>query len=219
VDVQWHDFLNDQPSYGKYQEYAGSNNWDDIERDQLTYSPMREDVLVELFNAPNWDSAYKYVSLYDQHSHEVSHESFFYNSGWGLTDGEYTHYSYDGNGHTTEKWNERYDSGLGANYNVEKFLYANFFVGTTAPQHPTWTVAAYPNPCTDLLNFDLQLQKPSLVTIELYDLQGRLRCLSQVGMHHGFVTLPVSEMLEGGVYVYRVRAGGEEVKGRVLVER
>ena len=57
------------------------------------------------------------------------------------------------------------------------------------------------------------------VQIALYDLKGTLRVLTQSGSVSGKeVTIPISDFLENGTYVYQIMTKAGRASGKVVVQ-
>jgi hypothetical protein len=218
VGLTWHDFAKELPLTVRTQYYAAG--WEDVKRARVTYGPYDSQTWIfDTYNAPDWDSTAKEVYIHDAEWHEVAYEFYGWAGGWNLSAGELNSYNYDGSGRTLERIREYYD---GATYYFDRrFLYDNFFVGTAAATVPQVEVTAFPNPATDLVHFNVGLAQPGPVHIALHDLQGRLRVASQAhtGMGESTITVPLSDQLESGTYVYTVRTKAGETTGKVVVQR
>jgi hypothetical protein len=80
-------------------------------------------------------------------------------------------------------------------------------------------VAVYPNPATTTANFKLTLKRPASIDLEIADMAGRVvarerRIKASIGEH----TIPVNtSSLSPGLYVYKLRAGGEVQTGKLQI--
>ncbi len=79
-------------------------------------------------------------------------------------------------------------------------------------------VGVYPNPATDVLNVELELDKVSVVSLDLTDLAGRLVMSQEAGtIQKGELSLDVSGV-KSGVYILSVRAGEENTQKIVVLK-
>ena len=218
VDVTWYDLQNFLPYTARNQVY-NAPLWEDVERLTGTYGTYGSgDLLTEEWNGVSWDSIYRDVTTNDSHGHEISYEGYDWNGSWMLSYRTMQQYTYDVQGHTTEVIYLQDNNGTMENYYRE--VYPSFFTSAAVPQPIATSVTAYPNPCTDRLNFKVELKQNGPVQIALYDLQGRLRMETltpaQVGKD---ISLSISEFLENGSYVYRIATKDAQGSGTVVVQR
>ena len=93
-------------------------------------------------------------------------------------------------------------------------------------QPSTLILAGYPNPCSPQFTIPVNLEHSSDITISVYDLSGRLvRQMTTGNMpigSHSLVwdgTNETGSPVRNGTYVYRVRAGDNELSERVIMLR
>jgi hypothetical protein len=66
----------------------------------------------------------------------------------------------------------------------------------------------------------MDLKQNGPVEVALYDLQGRLRVKTMSPTTVGAeITMPISEILENGTYMYRIQTKEGTASGKVLVQR
>ncbi len=219
IDVAWHDIDEDEPTAGLYQGYTGSL-WENRERFSNQYGTNDGYIYIEEnWNGTSWDSSYKEVVEIDSHGHDVGYLGYFYAGGWHLSGGNENTFTYDAQGRTLEEIDEYLDSLLFV-VSVYKTVYPSFFTNAPEPTSLIANVTAYPNPCIDKLNFQVELKQTSTVYIALYDLQGRLRMQTVTPARVGEdIALPISETLENSTYIYRLGTKEGEATGKVTVQR
>lgn len=83
------------------------------------------------------------------------------------------------------------------------------------------TLGAAPNPATGVVALRYQLPQPAEVTVEVFDVLGRLVAKVEPGMQEaGAHAVPVDvRAFSSGAYVYRVRVDGAVATGRLVVTR
>ncbi len=219
VDVTWHDFPQFLATTARYQSYVGPQ-WEDGDRFTATFGTYDSYTQIsEEWTGSSWVNSYKEVNVNDSLEHNTLFEDYIWNGQWDPSYAYATAYTYDLQGHTEEAIYQSSTNG-GPFINNYRQVYSTFFTNAPDPDMATTSVQAYPNPCTDRLNFMVELQQNGPVQIALYDLQGRLRAQTltpaQVGQA---ITIPVSEVLENGTYVYRVTSKLGEATGKVAVQR
>lgn len=80
------------------------------------------------------------------------------------------------------------------------------------------TVLVSPNPCNDNTEFRIELETPSMVVIEIYDLPGSPAGKTEPKMYDkgscriGFDTVDLAP----GAYIYRIKLEGKEICGKIL---
>lgn len=85
----------------------------------------------------------------------------------------------------------------------------------------TVPVANYPNPCNGYTVFSISLRDPSLATLLIYDLLGRIvMTVLDQRLEAGTYRFPTDlGSLASGLYFYRLRAGGvQEVRKLVILK-
>ncbi|NNC83711.1 MAG: T9SS type A sorting domain-containing protein [Flavobacteriales bacterium] len=78
----------------------------------------------------------------------------------------------------------------------------------------------YPNPSNDILYFEMELERPSQISIYLYDQHGRLveRIADQAQRNAGMQRITFdTEGLNAGIYFYSVNLNGDLGSGKVLI--
>jgi hypothetical protein len=81
------------------------------------------------------------------------------------------------------------------------------------------TVKVYPNPTSEVSNFDITLDKPSEVIIELIDATGKVIASANHGKLSGTFTIPVNvKALANGIYVARIITDEGTSLNRIVVE-
>ncbi len=218
VDVTWYDFANFLPYYARNQVY-NAPLWEDVERFTATYGTNGSGTTYsEDWNGATWDSVYKDVVINDSHGHQVSYEGYQWNASWMLNSVSLTQYTYDLQDRTIE---EVYQSGNPSPVeNYYRIVYPSFFTSAIGAHSITSNVTAYPNPCTDRLNFKVENSQNGPIQISIYDLQGRLRMQTVTAAAVGKdITLSISELLENGSYVYRIATKDAQASGKVVVQR
>jgi hypothetical protein len=118
------------------------------------------------------------------------------------------------------------ETGKSYEYKLEAVLAdeSTQILGTAscAPTPPAFAIAkVYPNPASDVLNIALTLPQSGEVTLELYDLSGRLvesESISENAAGQVSLTLNVSG-LTSGLYTLRAVQGCEQAIRRVVVSR
>jgi Secretion system C-terminal sorting domain len=219
VAVSWYKFSEWMPYSITYQTYYNGAWLNEGKRD-YTYGQYDSEVSFsqEWLNVA-WDTLYKDVITRDSLSHAILEEGYDWVGTWQFSSGDQNDYAYDGQGHTVEIIHQSWTGNV---YEFEtKQVYDNFFtVNAASPTTILSQVTAFPNPCTDKLNFKLELQQNSPVQIALYDLQGRLRMqTASPRLMDSQVTVPISEVLENGTYVYRISTKEGVAEGKVIVQR
>jgi hypothetical protein len=114
----------------------------------------------------------------------------------------------------------------GGEYKLEAVLadQSTETLGTTscAPAPPAFAITkVYPNPASDVLNIALTLPQAGEVTLDLYDLSGRLvksTAFTADSAGETFAKLDVSG-LASGLYTLQVSEGGGQAIKRVVVSR
>lgn len=82
----------------------------------------------------------------------------------------------------------------------------------------------YPNPVKGYLTFNLTVEEPSEVVIEIYDFNGRLisqtkQHLDHTGTYEIEMDQSVISILRPGMYVYKIRSGEFEKTGKLIVSQ
>jgi hypothetical protein len=214
VGYTWYDFSKRLPLTGRYQTYATS--WTDYTRYRATYGANDSQTWVyHTYNAPNWDSTGKEVFVYDAQEHLLDYQYYDWIGAWEQSDGQLNQYAYNGIGQTLERIQQLFDGYL---YRFERrMVYANFLVATATPTLPAIKVVAFPNPVSDQLRFSVVQSKPGPVSIQLYDLQGRLRAETLVQLADGIIDLAIPAQLPSGSYSYRLTTREGSATGKVMV--
>ncbi len=214
VGYTWYDFSKRLPYTGRYQTYG--TGWTDYTRYRAIYGANDSQTFVyHTYNAPNWDSTGKEVFVYDAQEHLIDYQYYDWIGAWEQSDGQLNHYTYDGTGQTLELVREQFDGYL---YRFDRrFVYANFLVGIAIPTLPAIKVRAFPNPVADHLQFSVEQSKPGPVSIQLYDLQGRLRAETLVQHADGVIDFPIPVQLPSGSYSYRLITREGSATGKVMV--
>jgi Secretion system C-terminal sorting domain len=217
VDVVWHDFEKEIMLNATLQVY--NQIWISAERFAGTIGAHDSpSYIVEAWSGLSWDTTRLELYGLDAHAHETLTEYYDWGSGWVQNYGNRTDYVYDGLGHTLQTTNSHWD--LGQYVPFGRNVYVNFFTQTKPQTLLVASISAFPNPCTDKLNFKLELQQNGPVQIALYDLQGRLRMqTASPRLMDSQVTVPISEVLENGTYVYRIFTKEGFAEGKVIVQR
>ncbi len=217
VDYVWLDFDQDLELSGRWQQYDGQN-WADRSRFVCTYTSQNQDsdFITEAWNGTNWQNEYRYINDDDSLGHRRSFHNYQWLGTWDLTGSSEFDYIYDNQGHTmeivTRPWN-----GISYN-NAIKEVFGSFFTGLGESQTLACNVTAYPNPCTDLLHFRMELPTPGPVQIALYDVQGRPRLQTVAAAQTDMaIEVPISETLENGTYLYRLSTKSGRAEGKVFV--
>ena len=78
------------------------------------------------------------------------------------------------------------------------------------------TIAAWPNPTSDLLNLQVSGQGNDMIRIRIMDLQGRIVMERNVRKNDVNIVLPVSG-LNAGMYILNVEAGQQHERLKVIV--
>jgi hypothetical protein len=215
---QWHNFTKQLPTYYDEQLWSGGA-WADYLRFGATYTTNDSRIEIIETMSTTWDSSSKKIISYDSRDHLTADEGFQYSGGWNPTYGYRAFHTYNGAGRRLEYYTQNYDTTGYTNF--DKWIYADFFTAVTPAMSQPLAVTTYPNPVGQgkELNFNVQLERPSPVTIALYDLRGQLRMESAVPMTSGHVQFQISESLENGTYIYTVRTKAGEATGKVIVQR
>jgi hypothetical protein len=219
VDATWHDFSKSIMLSGTLQQYD-SITWANVLRFECTVSQYDSQLyLFDKWNGVSWDdSTDKIVRLMDSLDHMVVDDYYVRTTNWEVTDGYHYQYTYDTQGHTMEWVEEVFNlPNYEPNY---KRMFFDFFTKRDDPQFPLPSFTAYPNPCADRLNFTWEKQGAAgPVEIKLLDLHGRMRMQTVAPAAGEEVSLPISEQLENGIYVYQVRTRAGVATGKVVVQR
>ncbi|MDW3645742.1 MAG: T9SS type A sorting domain-containing protein [Bacteroidia bacterium] len=82
-------------------------------------------------------------------------------------------------------------------------------------------INAFPNPFQDILNLDIELESPQDLTIELFDLQGRLLYQKEKpNMIPGKSRMDISTAgWPEGMYLYKISGDGFHKAGRIVLKR
>jgi Secretion system C-terminal sorting domain len=214
----WHNFAAELPDSALIQSYS-VNGWVDDESMHVTYG---------LHDSYDWIYYSRFVNIWipysrevtqrDSKDHDVLNEGFEWNGGWDQNYGYTNDYLYDGQGRTMEIVHDAWD--LGSYSHSQREVFPSFFTGSTDAIAPRVGVTAFPNPCTDRLNFNVELRQNGPVQIALYDLQGRVRVqTASPRLVDSQVEMPISEVLENGTYLYRVSTKEGVASGKVVVQR
>ncbi len=216
VDYVWHDFSKQQPSSGRIEKFTTS--WVDDRRFTATYSQNDSELWIyEKFVAPSWVNYGKESVTYDIEDHPVAIEYYGWIGAWELEQGELNTYVYNGNGQTLSRVRELFDGYL---FRFDrKYVYSAFFTQATEATLPVVQVRAYPNPATESIQFQLALDKPIAVTVQLLDMQGTLRTAATFNRAQNEITLPISDVLENGTYIYRITTATGQASGKIVVQR
>ena len=97
-------------------------------------------------------------------------------------------------------------------------------VGNTPPVPALTVLQNYPNPFAGTTEVEIGLPSAEAITIEVYDVAGRVREVQQAGMK-GWQKVSLSgvndqgEPLASGVYFYRVTAAGSTVTRKMVITR
>lgn len=216
IDVVWYNFEKLLATSGRVQLHNGSA-WEDLARVTGTFGQNDSHVYVwEEWTNNNWVQALKEVENFDAQGHQTLSESYDWIGAWQQSDGYLSHYTYDSQNRTEEIISESFD-GYIYRY-AGRLEYPSFFTSLEETISPTLSATTYPNPCTDRLNFDLGLKQNGPVEIALYDLNGTLRL--QTNMRASTtetVSVPISEFLENGSYIYRISTKEGIATGKVVV--
>ncbi len=216
VQVVWADYGLGLKSSWKSQYYT-QGNWVNTSRTNCTYAGWDSDCISETYNNGNWDSSYQVIKDYDLQDHLVQTEMMSYSNGnWNLSNGELHLYTYDLSGRTMEQIDQSWDQTVGY-INTFKFVYDYTATGLMELGNETLLVTAYPNPATAALHFKTDLRGP--VTITLTDLQGRTRVRAQAVATGQDITMPLSETLENGTYIYQWSSRQGVTSGKVVISR
>ncbi len=77
---------------------------------------------------------------------------------------------------------------------------------------------AYPNPSSKNFSIRFYLEKPSSVSVSVYDVLGRnILHLNAGERAAGWNDIPISEALSPGTYSYRIEAGGQTFRGQLAI--
>jgi hypothetical protein len=217
VDVAWYDFEKGLAYAALNQGYGGSG-WEDVARFRATFGAHDSQTIVwDEWSGNDWDSTTKDVIINDQHDHQTVNETYIWIGAWQQSNGYLSHYTYDAQDRTTEIIDEWFD-GYIYRY-ADRHTYPSFFTGQNEPIALQINVNAYPNPCDDQLTFGLEHLPKGAVQIQLYDLSGRLRMNSAFGNARGTeITVPISETLENGTYIWKVSAKSGVATGKIILQ-
>jgi hypothetical protein len=218
VDATWYDFSK-LIAYGATLQTYDSTSWENSFRFDCSVSQYDSQLyLIDAWDGNSWmDSTEKILRIMDSLDHMIVDEYYARTTNWQLTDGYQYFYIYDGLGHTIEWVEERFD-GTAYEFSLRQ-VFSTFFTQAEEGLSRLPSFIAYPNPCADRLNFNWEVQHAGPVEIMLHDLQGRLRVQSMAPATGGEVSIPISEQLENGTYVYRVRTREGVAVGKVTILR
>lgn len=146
--------------------------------------------------------------------------SYRYNDDTTVTRNAYPRLAYNPAGPgTAAVWVDEGPGGFGiAKYDAD---YLGVYVGTPEEDPITFSVNAYPNPTSDVLNLSIQLQETAQVQCTIMDLSGRLVYQSTpVEQYAGTSVYPINVSgLASGQYIIRLNVGGEEYSQKMQVVR
>jgi len=103
----------------------------------------------------------------------------------------------------------------------EDFITVYYWVGMAENKLDESTVNAYPNPFYDKVSISLKLEKAASVTVELYDITGRIvKTLAKEELSTGdHIFKWDASTMEPGLYFYTVRTGNEMMTQKLILSR
>jgi hypothetical protein len=97
-----------------------------------------------------------------------------------------------------------------------------FFVGIPEPAAPSGLSVSknYPNPARQSTHFELRMEKPAFVSVNILDIAGHVVKRMNLGrMDAGAHTIALDlSGLPKGMYTFCIDAGGERATGKMVVE-
>lgn len=216
IDLVWHDFEKELLISGRLQNYV-NGVYEDAARINCTYSQFdSQDYIIEIYNF-GWQNASREILKMDRLDHEIRYESYVWSGTWDFDEGSQYSHNYDAQDRTLEIVTETMTSPS-TSENYAKRVFSNFFTNAESAIEANLKVAAFPNPVTDQLNFDLKLEKNGPVSIALFDVQGRKRLETSSNYNGNTISVPVDAALENGVYFYQLKMGDAFAKGKVIIQ-
>ncbi len=104
------------------------------------------------------------------------------------------------------------DLGEYALWSTEIFYYSILNSSIENISHEN-KLSIYPNPCTDLLNIDLNTNNTSL-EINIYDIQGRMMISKEISKKSSISLIDLSK----GIYIYEVIDCNDVFTGKIIKE-
>ena len=99
------------------------------------------------------------------------------------------------------------------------FVSGSAVVGVLDTAAPDATFQLYPNPATTHANIAVNLDKPTVLSVEVFSADGRLVASKSYGTLTGSFNLPVlTQDLSAGVYKVRILADGKQTVKTLVVE-
>jgi hypothetical protein len=217
---QWHDFATTKYVRATFQEILG-NSWTTTVRDSMHHGPFGSYVSVSesSLDGITWSDPSRYEVGFDTLRHQTLVMAQNWVNGTWVTDfGTSFDYVYDAQWHRERIYQSEFTDGsfvLGKRIDFLSQLTSRDDVVDEGV-----VVSTYPNPCTDVVRFQLGNEIQGTVAVQLYDLQGRLRVgtVSEVSLGQT-MDLPLAHQLEAGTYCYRLQSQSGEAVGKIVVAR
>ncbi len=93
-------------------------------------------------------------------------------------------------------------------------------IGTVNGTYGENFVSMYPNPVTTQANFNVEMAGTADVTVQVYDITGRMVINENKGKMSGSNNIPVNtQQLKDGIYLYRVIIGEDVKSGKMVVSQ
>ncbi|MFN8396392.1 MAG: T9SS type A sorting domain-containing protein [Bacteroidia bacterium] len=220
VDVNWYDFELGLATNMTLQQPNTQGNFENVARGRCTYGTNNNSHCVyDTWSGQLWDSTGLELINYDSHEHLTLHEEFSWIGTWYQDYGFMVNNVYDSLGRTEQRIYQEFDGYI---YRLSsKETCTEFMVNREEQQILEASVSAFPNPCTDKLNFRWEQTNGGPVEITLTDMQGRIRTrtTANVSAGQGELTMYLSETLPAGIYGYSLRTRQGSTSGKVSIAR
>jgi hypothetical protein len=219
--ISWHDQSRMLPLFYEEDQFIPDSILPiNQTRHRLIYGPNDSRVNYdERFIQQQWDSTSYWTLDRDPQQHVTQFEYYYKTPDWEFIAGQRSHFTYDSNLKVTEERHEIRPFQHPSYVGTYRKTYGNFLLlSESAPFTVSPQAKVYPNPCSDRLKIEWDATTLPL-EICLYDLQGRLRAASICpNAANGVVEVPISETLENGCYLFRVRSAENESTGKIIVQ-
>jgi hypothetical protein len=216
----WHDQHRILPTAYELDEYSADSipTLQHQSRANLQYGQYdSRTALIEAYDGQQWTPAITWSQVRDAMNHSTDFRLFFYNGiDTIFVVSVRDHYTYDAQQHVIEEVHEQASMDSTVYLQLSRLEHGNFFITAIDAQAALPPLKAFPIPCNHEMKLALPMMPMEPVSIEIYDLSGKLR-LQSINPATQEVTIPISEALENGCYIYRLRCGEYIAQGKLEV--
>jgi len=213
--IKWNGKEANSEFSSAYEQVWKGNAWVDTLHISESYGAngtMNE--TLQVWQANKWVNDLIYSKIYDSLGNNTGYKiQKWFISAWILGGEELINYTYDGNGNVTQAITQSYNPLTQKYLNIEKILYSDFSTLTGIKQEdPTIAqISIYPNPATETLHLQENINASENVNISICNMQGQILLSKQINSNDlsAGVNITVSN-LANGIYVLHAVSASQE---------